>query len=104
MSQSCPRMKEGAIDRLVPIMLPTMIPSPSSRARAAIASPSVKPPHLSSLILTVSNRPTSESSSASDTQLSRSEEHTSELPSLIRISYAVFSLKKNNHKGYDQNQ
>src|SRR3546814_11574652 len=31
MSQSCPRMKEGAIDRLVPIMLPTMIPSPSSR-------------------------------------------------------------------------
>src|SRR3546814_3619036 len=27
---------------------------------------------------------------------SRSEEHTSELPSLMRISYAVFSLKKNN--------
>src|SRR3546814_9725695 len=29
----------------------------------------------------------------------RSEEHTSELPSLMRISYAVFCLKKkNNHK------
>src|SRR3546814_6606174 len=27
-------------------------------------------------------------------QISRSEEHTSELQSLIRISYAVFSLKK----------
>src|SRR3546814_2050721 len=27
----------------------------------------------------------------------RSEEHTSELPSLMRISYAVFCLKKNNH-------
>src|SRR3546814_4597412 len=28
--------------------------------------------------------------------LSRSEEHTSELQSLMRISYAVFCLKKNN--------
>src|SRR3546814_1456566 len=27
----------------------------------------------------------------------RSEEHTSELPSLMRISYAVFCLKKNTH-------
>src|SRR3546814_1810391 len=28
----------------------------------------------------------------------RSEEHTSELPSLMRISYAVFCLKQNTHK------
>src|SRR3546814_4080196 len=28
----------------------------------------------------------------------RSEEHTSELQSLMRISYAVFCLKKNTHK------
>src|SRR3546814_9099217 len=28
----------------------------------------------------------------------RSEEHTSELQSLMRISYAVFCLKQNNHK------
>src|SRR3546814_6372901 len=28
----------------------------------------------------------------------RSEEHTSELQSLMRISYAVFCLKKNNNK------
>src|SRR3546814_3972556 len=28
----------------------------------------------------------------------RSEEHTSELQSLMRISYAVFCLKKNRHK------
>src|SRR3546814_7062113 len=28
----------------------------------------------------------------------RSEEHTSELQSLIRISYAVFCLKKQNHR------
>src|SRR3546814_1845299 len=31
-------------------------------------------------------------------QMSRSEEHTSELQSLMRISYAVFCLKKKNHK------
>src|SRR3546814_8149071 len=29
---------------------------------------------------------------------SRSEEHTSELQSLMRISYAVFCLKKKNHR------
>src|SRR3546814_8439224 len=33
----------------------------------------------------------------------RSEEHTSELQSLMRISYAVFCLKKNNHKLYLHN-
>src|SRR3546814_5473032 len=31
---------------------------------------------------------------------SRSEEHTSELQSLMRISYAVFCLKKKNQKTY----
>src|SRR3546814_7196246 len=31
----------------------------------------------------------------------RSEEHTSELQSLMRISYAVFRLKKNNNKKHD---
>src|SRR3546814_6185143 len=34
-------------------------------------------------------------------QLKRSEEHTSELPSLMRISYAVFCLK-NKHKIHNQ--
>src|SRR3546814_9829224 len=33
-------------------------------------------------------------------QSSRSEEHTSELQSLMRISYAVFCLKKNINKAY----
>src|SRR3546814_9242505 len=33
-----------------------------------------------------------------DTTRRRSEEHTSELQSLMRISYAVFCLKKKNHK------
>src|SRR3546814_6666286 len=31
----------------------------------------------------------------------RSEEHTSELQSLMRISYAVFCLKKTNQKHYE---
>src|SRR3546814_1865548 len=31
------------------------------------------------------------------TDIDRSEEHTSELQSLMRISYAVFCLKKKNH-------
>src|SRR3546814_7387924 len=35
--------------------------------------------------------------------LARSEEHTSELQSLMRISYAVFCLKKKNtHKTHNQ--
>src|SRR3546814_2382426 len=34
----------------------------------------------------------------------RSEEHTSELQSLMRISYAVFCLKKNNHTTQSKTQ
>src|SRR3546814_5028681 len=34
----------------------------------------------------------------------RSEEHTSELQSLMRISYAVFCLKKKNKYGNEQNK
>src|SRR3546814_5732463 len=34
----------------------------------------------------------------------RSEEHTSELQSLMRISYAVFCLKKQNHKKKKNNK
>src|SRR3546814_3183041 len=33
-----------------------------------------------------------------DIRIGRSEEHTSELQSLMRISYAVFCLKKKNYK------
>src|SRR3546814_8086526 len=36
--------------------------------------------------------------SGDETEPSRSEEHTSELQSLMRISYAVFCLKKKNTK------
>src|SRR3546814_10608367 len=33
-----------------------------------------------------------------EAQIDRSEEHTSELQSLMRISYAVFCLKKTSHR------
>src|SRR3546814_9700449 len=36
--------------------------------------------------------------------LRRSEEHTSELQSLMRISYAVFCLKKKQHNNYTTQQ
>src|SRR3546814_4883121 len=36
----------------------------------------------------------------SSASVHRSEEHTSELQSLLRISYAVFCLKKQNHYTY----
>src|SRR3546814_3630874 len=48
------------------------------------------------------NRPldgaTAEAISGIFTEVVRSEEHTSELQSLMRISYAVFCLKKKNNK------
>src|SRR3546814_5980130 len=37
------------------------------------------------------------------TMLVRSEEHTSELQALMRISYAVFSLKKKKKRGTEDN-
>src|SRR3546814_8765441 len=37
------------------------------------------------------------------TKITRSEEHTSELQSLMRISYAVFCLKKKKKKHTDNN-
>src|SRR3569623_409619 len=56
MSHSCPSTKPGAMDCLGPTMLPTITPSPAPRAAAAIISASVRPPHLSSLMLNTSKR------------------------------------------------
>src|SRR3546814_5751213 len=53
-----------------------------SRKSAAVVAPANPP---SALLLR---------SAISDFNISRSEEHTSELQSLMRISYAVFCLKK----------
>src|SRR3546814_8828368 len=45
----------------------------------------------------LSSMPPSPSNAAMPPPLSRSEEHTSELQSLMRISYAVFCFKKQNY-------
>src|SRR3546814_10285670 len=46
---------------------------------------------------TMLSNATSSCDGSTSTGQSRSEEHTSELQSLMRISYAVFGLKKKNH-------
>src|SRR3546814_6980225 len=46
----------------------------------------------------------SSSRKRSQIKLPRSEEHTSELQSLMRISYAVFCLKKKNKTQYNKQQ
>src|SRR3546814_10469109 len=51
------------------------------------------PPHLQANLLGMSETLAVHSAEPLDTRL-RSEEHTSELQSLMRISYAVFCLKK----------
>src|SRR3546814_6667878 len=45
-----------------------------------------------------------DSSASAGTMPSRSEEHTSELQSLMRISYAVFCLKKKNKTDQENNR
>src|SRR3546814_4780013 len=51
----------------------------------------------SAIIAMVKNVHKSAASTLDAKGLQRSEEHTSELQSLMRISYAVFCLKKKNH-------
>src|SRR3546814_1217965 len=53
------------------------------------------------LNLKVSDKQTLLSAFDPQQRLERSEEHTSELQSLMRISYAVFCLKKKNNKQED---
>src|SRR3546814_1401946 len=48
-----------------------------------------------------SSWPQRNASAAYSSALARSEEHTSELQSLMRISYAVFCLKKKKTKKYN---
>src|SRR3546814_8986957 len=71
-------------------VLPTIIDTPQNRAAMPDVDPSgwVAPAALADVV----------SFLASDgaRALHRSEEHTSELQSLMRISYAVFCLKKKN--------
>src|SRR3546814_6559424 len=65
------------------------------RMRSSSACTSAK--SAASILLTHSARRAAPSASLCATVVRRSEEHTSELQSLMRISYAVFCLKKKKH-------
>src|SRR3546814_7500684 len=56
--------------------------------------------HPASIITSASSIAHSEGCCVAPRMSPRSEEHTSELQSLMRISYAVFCLKKKNKKKY----
>src|SRR3546814_998178 len=66
-----------------------------SHAPALTLAPSLWPISLSLRRIAISSRLASGSARNSEI---RSEEHTSELKSLMRISYAVFCLKKKRHQ------
>src|SRR3546814_7812450 len=77
---------------------------PGVAARCPISKPmnqklrSRKPPSIQMLSMTP------ERDAKPSHSISRSEEHTSELQSLMRISYAVFCLKKKKTEDQDVNQ
>src|SRR3546814_6736878 len=73
------RLFEANVSSTVPPSVGTAILPPSAASHGA------------TLTVVVISRPSS---------LNRSEEHTSELQSLMRISYAVFCLKKKNIHTY----
>src|SRR3546814_3255637 len=56
------------------------------------------------IIIGPRNRPVARTSSRLNADWGRSEEHTSELQSLMRTSYAVFCLKKKTKKNTLSNQ
>src|SRR3546814_3034700 len=71
--------------------------SPRLRLVPALPSKSSEAPHLgrsSAAALDAVSRTRPATAAGRKTPLIRSEEHTSELQSLMRISYAVFCLKK----------
>src|SRR3546814_5112407 len=67
--------------------------SPPSRPPPSPLASS-RPPPVASPLAPVFSRPPPVASSAFASSPSRSEEHTSELQSLMRLSYAVFCLNK----------
>src|SRR3546814_4067548 len=83
------------------------VPGGTSFARRSVTARSVSKVRRSRLLTPIrrdSSCESARSSSASScTSTRRSEEHTSELQSLMRISYAVFCLKKKNNYTQDTN-
>src|SRR3546814_9117025 len=76
-------------------LMGAMAPRQSHRAHGALLQERGTTGKASARTLRVSGRTVS---AAGNRRWIRSEEHTSELQSLMRISYAVFCLKKKKHK------
>src|SRR3546814_1076519 len=85
-----------ATARIIHVTLATQ-PSPNTSIAAATRGRrrATERPESSGFLLRRASNGTTTGSSAC-----RSEEHTSELQSLMRISYAVFCLKKTTHRHY----
>src|SRR3546814_9415511 len=77
--------------------------SPASNALPASDAPS-GPGNISGNSVSTTARHGSVTASLPHLARERSEEHTSELQSLMRISYAVFCLKKKKHKTTEHTQ
>src|SRR3546814_1032120 len=92
-SGTCPiRLRIGWDAEGRPPIISSALTCPASTARAS-AAPDI--PGRSASRAAPQKRPTS--ARAWTEKSRRSEEHTSELQSLMRISYAVFCLKKQKH-------
>src|SRR3546814_2871598 len=72
---------------------------PKSSSPRLIRLAETPPRNMPKLVIAMVIGITSAAISAARKLPSRSEEHTSELQSLMRISYAVFCLKKQKHHG-----
>src|SRR3546814_7818041 len=93
-----------------------VVPAQVPPAQATQASPTASKPAGDAKVSVYTSKPLTNRKTVSITQTeerqlnmmlmavttSRSEEHTSELQSLMRISYAVFCLKKKNNKNQNQ--
>src|SRR3546814_2515783 len=80
---------------------PTALPNVDPDLAELIASLSEKERRLLRFLANgLSNKDLSDRLSVSTNTVKRSEEHTSELQSLMRISYAVFCLKKKKNTTY----
>src|SRR3546814_7978712 len=71
--------------------------NPGMCSRGQIMRFSLVTTFAAALLLAACSTPSEEAATTSGSGSSRSEAHTSELQSLMRISYAVFCLKKTQH-------
>src|SRR3546814_9038327 len=90
------RLPHTTLFRSPAALTPPLAPPPHIQARSApLQNPTPPSTHCGASKCQHLNHPRRKSPAASSWK-ERSEEHTSELQSLMRISYAVFCLKKNN--------